>query len=132
KRMPKPSTDKEKAKIARIKHTNPLPNLMQVVVKMGDQLNLTEKQSAELKKWREANKPIFKKVSKTVVTLEAELLEAALNNEPVSKIDQLADRLMQNRVKIIRGKALCRDNMKRILDDEQYKKVLMLHKLMHH
>jgi hypothetical protein len=86
----------------------------------------------ELKKWREARKPIFNHMLKIVVTLEAELLEAALKNEPASKIDQLADSIMQNRVKIIHGKALCRDNMKRILDDAQYKKVLTLYKQMHH
>jgi copper(I)-binding protein len=130
--MPKPNKDKEKAKMAMIKHTNPLPNLMSVVVKMGDKLSLTEKQSAELKKWRDERGSVNERVAKTIVKLEADLLEAALNNEPVSKIDQLADSIMQNRIKIIRGKALCRENMKRILDDKQYKKVRTMYKQMNH
>lgn len=130
--MPKPNKDKEKSKMAMIKHTNPLPNLMRVVVKMGDKLSLTEKQSAELKKWRDERGPVNERVAKTVIKLEADLLEAALNNEPVSKIDELADSIMQNRIKIIRGKALCRENMKRILDDKQYKKVRTMYKQMNH
>ena len=132
KMMPKPNKDKEKAKMAMMKHTNPMPNLMTVIVKMGDKLSLTEKQSTELKKWRDAREPINEKVAQTIATLETDLIEAALNNEPVSKIDQLADAIMQNRIKIIRGKALCRENMKRILDDMQYKKVLRMYKQMHH
>ncbi len=129
--MPKPIKDKAKAEMAMMKHSSPMPGLMRVVVKKGDKLNLTEKQSAELKKWREERKPINKKISKTIAKLEADLLEAALNNAPVSKINELADGIMQNRVKIIRTKAMCRDNMKRIMDDKQYKMVLTMHKEKH-
>ena len=129
--MPTFNKDKEKAAMAMMKHTNPMPNLMRVIVKKGDQLNLTEKQAAELKKWREERKPISKKVSQTIAKLEADLLEAALNNAPIAKINELADGITQNRVKIIRTKAMCRDNMKRILDDKQYKKVLAIHNEKH-
>ncbi len=122
--------DKEKTKRIMMRHTNPLPNLMQVVTKMGDKLKLTEQQSVELKKWRDQRGPITQKVATTIIKLEADLLEAALNNNPVSKIDQIADGIMQNRIKMIRGKALCRDNMKRILDDAQYQKVQKLYQEM--
>lgn len=127
--MPKPmKMDELQAKMAMIKHTNPLPNLMQVVKKMADKLNLTEKQAADLKQWQDERGPVMAKQYKAVVQFEKELKEAALNDEPLGKIDQLADSIMQIRMKIIRGKAFCRDNMKRILDDNQFTKVLELYK----
>jgi copper(I)-binding protein len=113
---------------AKMRHVNPMPPLMQVIVKKGDQLNLTEKQAAELKQWRDDRMPVSKKLVDTIIKLEADLHTAAIEGESLEKIDQLADAIMQNRVKMIRGKALCRDNMKRILDNEQYSKVIELYK----
>ncbi|MCK5813799.1 MAG: copper chaperone PCu(A)C [Cocleimonas sp.] len=130
-RMPKPTKmDAVQAKAKLMKHVNPLPNLMQVVKKRADQLNLSKQQATDLKKWRDERGPVTQKLATTIVKLEVELLEAALNNEPVAKIDQLADSIMQSRVKMIRGKTLCRDNMKRILDNKQYAKVIALYKKM--
>lgn len=116
-----------KAKMKNMKHANPMPNLMKVITKMGDQLNLDEKQNGELKKWREERMPKVNQLVETIVKLEADLHQAAIKNESLEKIDQLADGIMQNRIQLIRGKALCRENMKRILDDNQYKKVLELY-----
>lgn len=129
KMMPKPMKMNEmQTKMAMIKHTNPLPNLMQVVKKMSDKLNLTEKQAAELKQWGKERGPIMAKNYKAVLKLEKELLEVALNNEPVAKINEIADGIMQMRMRIVRGKAFCRDNMKRILDDNQFRTVIDLYK----
>lgn len=110
------------------KHTNPMPNLMLVVKKMSDKLNLNEKQTAELKQWSDTSGPVLAKTYKAVIKLEADLQEAALNNEPAEKLAPLADGIKQERIKIIRGKALCRDNMRRILDDKQYAMVKELYK----
>jgi len=118
---------KMQSKMAMIKHTNPMPNLMQVVKKMGDK-NLTKEQVTQLKQWQDERGPIMQKQYQAVMKLEADINKAALDNESVDKIKQLADSIMQERIKIIRGKAFCRDNMKRILDDEQYKKVVALYK----
>jgi copper(I)-binding protein/predicted transcriptional regulator len=115
---------KSQLKMPLMKHTNPLPDFMQVVTKMENKLKLTEKQSTDLKAWRDERTPVTAKVAKQIVTLEAELQKAALNNEPLEKIDQLADSIMQTRVRMIRSKALSRNNIKRILDNEQYQKVI--------
>ena len=114
--------------MAMLKHVSPMPSLMMVVKKMGDKLGLNEKQLAKLKQWREERGPIMKKHYKAIVQLESEIYDAALNNAPHEKIAQLADSIMQNRIKVIRGKAFCRDKMKEILKPEQYKKVLTLYK----
>ena len=129
KMMPKAmKMSEEQAEIAMKMHTNPMPNLMKVVKEMADKLNLTEKQAADLKQWQDERGPIMKKQMNDIMMFEKSLSKATLNNEPLEKINQLADSVLQVRMKVVRGKAFCRDNMKRILDDEQYKKVLELYK----
>lgn len=123
-----PKMNEIQAKIAMIKHTNPMPNLMLVVKKMPEKLNLNEEQAAKLKQWNEERGPVMAKQYKAVMKLEADLNEAALSNEPTEKLAPLADGIMQVRMKIIRGKALCRDNMRRILDDKQYATIKKLYK----
>jgi len=135
----KPKMNEKQAKMAMKKHTNPMPNLMMVVKKIPEKLNLNEEQVAKLKQWSEERGPVMAKQYKAVMKLEADLNEAALNNLPAEKLAPLADGIMQERMKIIRGKALCRDNMRRILDDKQYatvkklyKENFMTHKMMSH
>lgn len=124
----KPKMSEMQAKMAMKKHTNPMPNLMMVVKKLSAKLNLNEDQAAKLKQWSAERGPIMAKQYQAVMKLEADLNTAALNNAPTEKLAPLADGIMQERIKIIRGKALCRDNMKRILDDKQYAKVKELYK----
>ncbi len=121
-------SDDPQGKMAMLKHVNPMPNLMMVVKKMGNKLNLTEKQTAKLNAWHDERSPVMAKQYKTIIKLENELQNAALNNAPAEKLAELADGIMQNRMKVMRGKAFCRDKMKEILDPEQYKKVLDLYK----
>lgn len=129
KMMPKAKTmDETQAKMAMIKHTNPMPNLMQVIKKMGGQLNLTEKQTSKLKAWNEERGPVMAKQYKAVVKFEKEIQQASLNNEPVEKIYQLADAITMERMKIIRGKSFCRDKMISILKPDQYQKVVELYR----
>jgi copper(I)-binding protein len=120
--------DDMQGKMAMLKHVNPMPNLMIVVKKMSDKLNLTEKQAGKLKQWHDERGPVMNKQYKTIVKLENDLQEAALNNAAPEKLAELADGIMQNRMKVMRGKAFCRDKIKEILKPEQYKKILELYK----
>ena len=124
----KPKMDEEQAKIAMKKHTNPMPNLMMVVKKMSDKLNLSKKQAAELKQWSDERGPVMAKQYKSIIKQEADILDLSLKNAPEEMLMPLADGIMQVRMKIIRGKVLCRENMKRILDNKQYAKVKELYK----
>ncbi len=121
-------SDDEKGKIAMLKHVNPMPNLMAVVKKMGDKLDLNDKQKTKLKAWRDERDPVMTKQYKTIVKLENDLQEAALNNAAPEKLSEISDGIMQNRMKVIRGKLFCRDKIKSILKPEQFKKVLELYK----
>jgi len=120
--------NKMQAKMAMIKHTNPMPNLMLVVKKMGEKLNLSEDQAAKLKAWSDERDPVMAKQYKAIMKFEKEILEVALNNEPVEKIYQLADAITMERIKVIRGKLFCRNKMKSILNADQFKKVIELYK----
>lgn len=126
--MKQPQMNKMQASMVMKKHTNPMPNLMMVVKKMSDQLNLSAEQAASLKEWQDARGPVMNRQYETVIKMEADLQEAALNNAPAEKLAGLSDGVMQVRMKIIRGKVLCRDNMRRILDNQQYEKVKELYK----
>ena len=117
-----------KGKMARLKHVNPMPNLILVIKKMSDKLNLTDKQASQLKQWRDEREPVMENQFKTIIDLENQLQEAALNNAPPEKLAELADGIMQNRMKVMRGKVFCRDKIKQILKPEQYKKVINLYK----
>jgi hypothetical protein len=115
-------------KMAMLKHVNPMPNLMMVVKKMSNKLNLSEKQAKKLKQWQDERGPVMAKQYKAIVKFENELQVAALNNASHEKQAELADAIMQNRMKVMRGKVFCRDKMKEILKPEQYKKVIDLYK----
>jgi copper(I)-binding protein len=121
-------SDDTQGNMAMIKHVNPLPNLMLVIKKMGDKLNLSEKQAIKLKQWSDERDPIMSRQYKAIVNFENELQNAALNNAPHAKQAELADAIMQNRMKVMRGKLFSRDKMKEILNPQQYKKLIELYK----
>ncbi len=118
----------DQSKMARLKHVNPLPNLMFVIKKMADKLNLSEKQVARLKAWQDEREPVIEKQSKAVLDFEKEINQASLNDQPLDKIYQLADAITMERMKIIRGKVFSRDKLEEILNPEQYKKLIQLYK----
>lgn len=114
-----------------MKHANPAPNLMQAVLKMGDQLNLDEKQKATLKKWRDKRGPATRKLALDIMKMEKDIYQASLAGDPEEKIKAITKNLMQARTRMIEGKIKCRDNMRKILTDEQFKKVVSLYRSQH-
>ena len=105
-------------------HANPMPNLMQVVKRHGDELNLTSEQSAALASWRKAHhQPMHDKVME-VDALEKSMYDAAMSGKSKQEIMQMAADLQKMRHNIISTKLDCRDNMRRILNADQYAKVL--------
>jgi Spy/CpxP family protein refolding chaperone len=108
-------------------HANPMPNLMMIIKRHGDQLNLTEQQSQDLAKWRDANHgPMHARVQK-VHELEKAMYEASVAGKSKKELMAMVSELLQVRKEIISGKIDCRDNMRRILNKDQYAKVLSLY-----
>ena len=120
--------DNPKEKMALIKHVNPLPDLMMVYKKMSDKLKLNDKQARALKQWNSERDPVLAKQYQTIIDLENQLQDAALNNAPSEKIAELADGIMQNRIKVIRGQVFNREKLQEILTPDQYKQAIKLYK----
>lgn len=109
-----------------MRHANPMPNLMKIVNKQGDQLGLSDDQAKQLAAWRESNmKPMHARAER-VMALEAELKQAALDGKPKAELMGMASRIMTERTQIIATKADCRDNLKRVLSPEQFAKLVSL------
>lgn len=114
--------------VAAVKQTTPMPALMMVIRKHGDKLNLSEEQQQSLASWGKKFHPIATKLALAVKNGEKALHDAALNG--VSKEDLMAqlEVLLEKRKKLSIIKINCRDNMRQILNDEQWKKLIKLYK----
>lgn len=66
---------------ALMRHGNPsMPNLMQVVKKHGQMLELSEAQAAAMKAWRAENGPKINALLEQLQALEAQILRASLDD----------------------------------------------------
>ena len=110
-------------------HANPMPNLVRVAMKNADSLNITKEQKQEIKAWSEANKPKMKELIKLVMTEERMLRKEALtaDKDVVAK----AQTMLDARKEIIVVKTQCRQNLKRILNEKQYKDLVKLYRTLH-
>ncbi len=111
-----------------IKHVNPLPNFMQVVRKFGEQLNLNDKQQAALKKWREKNGTEVKSLVKATMAAEKKLHAAAFSHASQHDLQDLMDKVLSLRLQVAKKKIACRENMRKVLDNNQWEKLVSLYR----
>lgn len=116
-------------KMQQMKYANPMPNLMQIIVKQGDKLNLDEKQQAALKAWREQNHVKVHDMVKKINQLDAEINNKALEGASAKTLQQLASAVMDTRMQLFNAKLACRENMKSVLNKDQYEQVIRLYSL---
>lgn len=109
-----------------LKHANPMPNLMRIVVGNAEILNVTPKQLVKIKIWMKASKPKIKAMINKVVTQEAILLESALTTDNDSAKE--AKEMLDTRLQIITMKTKCRETLKSILTKEQYVSVIKIYR----
>jgi hypothetical protein len=114
--------------IAAVKHATPIPGLMMVIRKHGDEINLSEEQQQGIATWAKKYRPIVIKLALEVKTGEKDLHKAALDG--VSKEDIIAqlEVLLEKRKEISAIKINCRNNLHKILNDEQWTKLIELYK----
>lgn len=115
-------------KAAALKHSNPMPNLMTVYKKYGNELSLNEEQAAKLKKWSSHNGPIMTNMLKSLKSAEESLHASALSAVSQDEIQGKLDNVMNLRLKIASGKMKCRTNMRKILDTSQWNTVVDIYK----
>ena len=109
-------------------HVNPMPSLMMVVMKKSAELNLTPEQEKALAAWRDQSNPIFKDQVSQVMKLENEIMQASLDGVDKAALMSKVDEMLAIRRSIAERKVNCRDNMKKILNEEQYNRVIQTYR----
>jgi len=104
-------------------HINPMPNYMKVIMMHGDELDLNEKQQAELAAWREKTRPAMSNLKKSTLQAENELRSMSLNNASEDELLAQYAEIEKLRHTIAETKIKCRSNMKNVLTEEQFAKV---------
>jgi periplasmic copper chaperone A len=114
--------------VAAVKHAHPLPNFMQVIKKHEDNLGLSEEQQQAIDTWIKEHRPVVGKLALSIRDGEKALKEAAFNG--TSKEDMMVqlDELLKKRKEIAEMKMDCRDQMRQLLGDEKWQKVVELYK----
>jgi hypothetical protein len=112
------------ARMRAMHHANPMPNFMMVVTKKGAELNLTADQEMALAEWREKSRPVIKENVAKVIKLESEIMKASLDGMDNAGLMSKVDEMLTLRRDIAQRKVNCRDNLKKILNDEQYNTVI--------
>ncbi len=106
----------------------PMPNLMPVIMHHGDMLDLSEAQEQELAKWRKENHHGQHELSNQIREKQATMRKAALDGEPAEALLTMEQDIEAMRIKFISKKAACRDNMKKVLNPEQWQKVVEIYR----
>ncbi|OQY46627.1 MAG: hypothetical protein DRR08_24190 [Candidatus Parabeggiatoa sp. nov. 2] len=110
-----------------VKHTNPLPNFMVVFVKYGDMLDMSTKQEQALKKWGKKHQPIAQKLVKAIMKGEKQLHQAAIDGASKEKIMAQFDESLKARRELAELKTDCRDNLRKVLSEDQWDQVVELY-----
>jgi len=113
--------------MAALKHASPMPNLMGIVAKNQEKLNITDKQKAALADWVDYSKPRVMKMVKTIEKLEKQLHDATLAGAPGSILQQIATQSLNIRSSLMKQKLACRNTLGHILNQKQIKQVVKLY-----
>ena len=107
---------------------HPMPNLMRVVMLHGDELDLSKEQISELAAWRAATHDKVMARMKALHTTRKVLQEAVLKGGNIAAVNVHLSHMDRVRAEIIAAKVACRDNMRRVLNDQQWNKVVTLYR----
>jgi Spy/CpxP family protein refolding chaperone len=106
----------------------PMPNLMRVVMHHGDQLDLSKEQAAALAAWRTANHERIQARMKAIATVRKVLQDAILRGANIAAVNVHLSHMDRVRAEIVAAKIACRDHMRKVLNDEQWEKVVELYR----
>lgn len=110
-------------------HTlQPMPNLMYVVMQHSDQLNLSKKQAAALGAWEASNGRRVAARMKAMATVRKVLQDAVLRGANIAAVNVHLSHMDRVRAEIVAAKIASRDNLRKVLNDEQWDKVIELYR----
>ncbi len=112
---------------AMMKHANPAPNLMMVVIRHASQLDLTREQSESLANWRNVNHQTMLALAKEIHQLEQAIFDASMSGKSKEEIMDLTPKLFELRKELISKKIDCRDFMRSVLSPRQFSRVISLY-----
>ena len=110
-----------------MKHASPMPNLMGVVMKNAQQLALNGNQMKAIKQWSDVNQPRVWEWVAVITRTEKELHDAVLKGASIDELDKMTLTILDSRQKIIRTKILCVENLRAILNADQWNKLMEIY-----
>ncbi len=122
--LAKPTAEQMQA----LKHVSPMPNLMMVVMKNAEELDLNERQQEALKAHRQQVQPQMKKMVKAVMMLEKQLHDAAVAGAPGNILRDITGDIFDARAAIIKSKLACRNRLAQVLGQEKMTKLIELYR----
>lgn len=111
-----------------MKHANPLPNFMKVIKKFGGSLDLSSQQQSALAAWRDKNGPVAKQLVKDIINAEKALHDSAFSHTSQQQLQDMMDKVLGKRLQLAQTKIRCRENMRSVLNDQQWNKVIALYR----
>ncbi len=114
--------------MATLKHANPMPNLMMVVMMQPEALDLNDEQKNALKAWRKQSQPRMKEMLQILTELEKQLHDAALAGASDKTLRDITNMLLSTRAAIIKQKLACRNRIVQVIGVEKMKKLVELYK----
>lgn len=112
------------------KRTSPMPLLMPVIVKNGEQLGLSDKQSAVFTQWRVENMRTSLKIGNEILAGEQAIRQASLDGKSTVEIEQMMISVMEKRQSIASNMLKCRDMIIKTLDTTQWAKLVTIYNKM--
>jgi len=106
----------------------PMPSLMRTVKLHGDQLNLTDEQSRQLAAWHDKNHAVVHSKLDEIQAINREMQHAVIDGANRALINGYIARMDALRDEIVSTKLQCRNNMREILNDQQWQTVTRLYR----
>lgn len=103
---------------------SPMPKFMAVILMHSQDLGLSPDQHKALEKWRLKNMNHWATLFDQVLTLEKGITDDAIVMEDKGELMSRFEEINKKRHEMARMSLECRDNMRKVLDDEQWKMVV--------
>lgn len=107
---------------------SPMPKLMAIVLMHNKELNLSGEQKKALENWRLKNMNHWAMLFDQVLTTEKQITQDALGMKDAKLLMAEFDRMADKRREMAQMSLACRDNMKKVLNAEQWETLLTLFK----
>jgi len=105
---------------------SPMPKFMAIILMHGAELNLNPEQNKALEDWRLKNMNHWSILFGEVLSAEKQLTQDAIELKDAKKMMATFKEMTEKRIEMATMTLACRDNMKKVLTEEQWNKVVKL------